>query len=146
MRKSLALSERCRLVVNLVNPDTRSYLERCFWTHYNAHIPLIQREVVLDDNDDHTDNLSSQLLQLAILATGLRYADSTQQDVRDLRLPNRESTLHWELKALVEMLQPTIRRVTYVQVLMLLSDLEYGRGHEYGAHLYLGWLCLIYSP
>ena len=79
------------------------------------------------------------MLHLAILAVGLRFADTSRVDVRDLVLAGRETKLH---RAVSDFVQVGGMRdedaVAYVQTLVLLANLEYGCGLEESAMDYLG--------
>ena len=134
-----ACLDRCKTFVQEISQETQTYLVGLFQRHCNSHVILVQRDAV--PNDEDTMDLYPRLLHIAMMAVGLRYADPESRELGDLKLTGRESFLHRELRAIVEKQQPTSASVVYVQVLLLLADLEYGCGRVHIAHLYRKMAC-----
>lgn len=131
-------AERCLQLVESLSQALRSYLTELFWKFYNSCVPIIHKSAFLSDLENGYGDFCSPILHVAVLAIGLRFADPKRNDVQQLALPGRDSTLHRELGIIIGSRQQSKREVTYVQALILLADLEYGLGRSHTAGLYLG--------
>lgn len=139
-------SEReCAHFIQMLDIDIREHLVELFWTFYNPISQLTRRQLFIDALEYGSSDFYSPHLHLAILAIGLRYAD-TSRHLRRLLPDGRESLLHRELKQRLENLPMESVRVPHLQAMLLLADLEYACGRETTSRTYLRSLLLHMSP
>jgi Fungal specific transcription factor domain len=121
-------------VINTLPTDTHDYLMDCFWQYYNSVIHVVHKAAIEDDRE-HGGQFYSGYLHVCILALGFRNADKSRPDIMRISMPNRESTLHYVAKFMLdyEIEQPT--GIPLIAALLLLGDLECGVGRDS-----LGWL------
>jgi hypothetical protein len=73
-----------------------------------------------------------------MLGIGFRFSDWDREDVKAITLGNRESTLHREAKAMVEVELEQPGGIASVQALLMLADLECGVGRDTTGWVYSG--------
>lgn len=126
------LSNKCSEKISSVDRETRHYLEDLFWTQSNSYVPIVSKDHVSAGSD-----MYSSLLHLAVLATGYKFANAEELNVRCLKMDDRQSSLHYSLRTHIDTLAPEEGNLASIQALILLSELEYGCGRYHSSHLYL---------
>ncbi|KAL2117595.1 hypothetical protein VTJ04DRAFT_7255 [Mycothermus thermophilus] len=132
---------RASLVIATLPAATHDYLLRRFWEGYNAWQPVVEQSGFERGRVSKDPRLYSPFLHLAMLAVGYRFADWEREDVKRLALGgnhHRESTLHREARAMVEMEIERPGGVPSVQALLVLAELECGVGRDAAGWMYSG--------
>ncbi|EHY60787.1 hypothetical protein ABEF95_009059 [Exophiala dermatitidis] len=135
---ALRLTNSCLSMVTNLDLALRDYLLDQFWNYFNACIPVVHKSAFLASFQERCDDFYSPELHLAVLAMGLQRADHGREDVQSLLLPNRDTTLHKELRLAMNNLPPRqTRNITHAQSAILLGLLEWERGLGHTARLWL---------
>jgi hypothetical protein len=133
-------ADHCISIIKGLDPALRSYLLDQFWSRFNSCIPVVHKGAFLASLDDENGEFCSPELHLAALAMGFRRADHRRSDVQQLALPNWDSILHKNLRLIIDNLstQNEPRTNTHAQAVIILAQLEWERGRDHSAKLYLG--------
>ena len=119
------------LVLKDLGPATHGYLMNLFWDSHNSMIRLVDREAYYQDQESGGVEYYSTFLHLAMLATGLRYADRTRPDIQRLVLTEHStSTIHEKTKVLGKQEIDRPGGIPSIQALQLLSGLEFCCGND----------------
>lgn len=138
-RRAISTACRARDLIESQDSNIRDTLTELFWIHYNSAFNLIQRLPFERDIRRGFGDCYSPLQHLAILAVGMRFADTRLLDIRSLVLKGQRSIFHQVLKDWMDVeggYEP--KPVPQIQVLLILADLEYGFGAEGSAGALMG--------
>lgn len=125
-RDSLEQARRAERAIRMLSLETYDYLMELFWQHYNSVLHVIHQEAFNEDRENGKTQFYSGFLHLSILAMGYRFADKSRPDMQRIALPQRESTLHREVKYMLDYELERPGGLTSVIALLLLGDLECG--------------------
>ncbi|KAJ5624962.1 hypothetical protein N7510_001271 [Penicillium lagena] len=131
--------DHCVSIIKGLDPGLRSYLLEQFWTRSNSCIPVVHKGAFLASLEEENGEFCSPELHLAVLAMGFRRADHRRSDVMQLSLPDWDSILHKKLRLVIDNLstRKEPRSNTHVQAVIILAQLEWERGRDHSARLYL---------
>ncbi|KAK3902646.1 hypothetical protein C8A05DRAFT_33653 [Staphylotrichum tortipilum] len=129
---------RVELLIASLRPATHEHLMRCFWDYYNSWQQVVDEAAFEAGRTTQDPRFYSPFLHLAILAIGYRFGDWDREDMKMLTVANRESTLHMEAKAMVEVELERPGGVPSVQALLMVADLECGAGRDATGWMYTG--------
>jgi hypothetical protein len=128
-------SRRADEIIRMLPLQTYEYLMELFWQCYNPVIHVLHQEAFDEDREKGQTQFYSGFLHVCVLAMGFRFADKDRPDIRQIALPQKESTLHQEAKCMLEYELERPSGIPSVVALLLLGDLECGVGRDN-----LGWL------
>lgn len=133
-------TDHCVSTIKELDPALRSYLLDQFWSRFNSCVPIVHKGAFLASLDGGYGEFCSPELHLAALAMGFRRADHSRSDVLQLSLPNWDSILHKKLRLIIDNLSTRNepRSNTHAQAVIILAQLEWERGRDHSARLYLG--------
>ncbi|KAM0418712.1 hypothetical protein ACHAPT_012411 [Fusarium lateritium] len=123
-------------IIRSLDPETHDYLVDHFFQYYNSAIQIIDREAFEADRQSQYPRFYSHFLHVTILAMGYRAANKDREDMRKITLRHRESTLHREAKAMLDIELERPGGIPSVQALLLLGDLECGVGRDNTGWMY----------
>lgn len=138
MQGKLESSEQARRaekIIRSLSMETYDYLMDLFWQHYNSVIHVLHHEAFNEDRENGRTQFYSGFLHVCVLAMGYRFADKTRPDMQSISLPEKESTLHREVKHMLDQELERPGGIPSVVALLLLGDLECQVGRDN-----LGWL------
>jgi hypothetical protein len=135
-------THRAELVIGSLAPSTHEHLMSCFSEHYNSWQRVVDESAFEAGRATQDSRFYSPFLHLAMLGIGYRFSDWDREDMKAITLGNRESTLHREAKAMVEVELEQPGGISSVQALLMLADLECGVGRDTTGWVYSGRLCL----
>lgn len=136
-------AHRVELVIGSLAPSTQDHLMRCFSEHYNSWQRVVDESAFEAGRATQDSRFYSPFLHLAMLGIGYRFSDWDREDMKAITLGNRESTLHREAKAMVEVELEQPGGIASVQALLMLADLECGVGRDTTGWMYSGRLCSV---
>jgi hypothetical protein len=115
--------------------ETYQYLMGLFWQHYNTVLHVLHEEAFNEDRDTGRTQFYSGFLHICVLAMGFRFADKKRSDMQKISFSQLESTLHREVKYMLDDELERSGGIPLIAALLILSDLETGVGRDT-----LGWL------
>lgn len=124
--------------IQSLSQETHDYLIDGFFHYYNSVIQIIDRKAFETDRSSKSSKFYSHFLHIAVLAMGYRAADMDRDDMRQITLNPRESTLHREAKHMLDIELERPGGIPSVQALLLLGDLECGVGRDNTGWMYSG--------
>ena len=133
-------THRVELLIASLRAATHDHLMRCFWDYYNSWQQVVDEAAFEAGRRTQDPRFYSPFLHIAILAIGYRFADWDREDMKMITVANRESTLHMEAKAMVEVELEKPGGVPSVQALLMVADLECGAGRDATGWMYTGRL------
>ncbi|CCF45640.1 nitrogen assimilation transcription factor nit-4 [Colletotrichum higginsianum] len=129
---------RAQSYLRTLNSATHDYLMSNFWTHYDSTLRTIPRESFESALELQNRKFYSSFLHVSILAIGFRFADPSREDVKQMAMGTRESSLHREAKTMAESELEQPGGIPSVLALLLLGDLECGVGRDNSGWMYTG--------
>ena len=141
-------SQTSSLVWNdLVSPRESDILIKRFWDCHNNFFPPVCPEYLYHDGSTETEDLYSPYLHTCILAAGFLYAIQDGKDVETLATEVKDSKIYDAAKQLAEHRPTRTNRISDIQALYVMGDLEYKLGDIIAARQYLSlWLSSTLSP
>ena len=132
-------ADHCVSIITGLDPALQSYLLDQFWSRFNSCIAVVHKGAFLASLEENHGDFCSPELHLAALAMGLRRADHSREDVLQLSLPGRDSTLHRSLRLIIDNLSERNEwpSIAYAQAIIILAQLEWERARNLAARLYL---------
>ncbi len=130
----------CSSMIKGLGPTLRGYLLDQSWNLFNSCIPVVHKGAFLASLEEGKGEFCSPQLHLAALAMGFRRADHRHPDILQLSLPGWDSILHKQLRLSIDNLSTHSgpRNITNAQAAIILGQLEWERGRDHSARLYLG--------
>jgi hypothetical protein len=133
------MQRRLHHIVSELEQQTYDYLMTCFWSSYNEHLKIVDKEAFQQHKIEDRDQLHySIFLHLCCLAIGFRFADKSRADIQPLTRANRDSVFHENVRYMVEDELKKPHGLTTIQSLLILGDLEYARGSNQMGWMYTG--------
>jgi hypothetical protein len=133
------MQRRLHHIVSELEQQTYDYLMTCFWSSYNEHLKIVDKEAFQQHKIEDGDQLHySIFLHLCCLAMGFRFADKSRADIQPLTRTNRDSVFHENVRYMVEDELKKPHGLTTIQSLLILGDLEYARGSNQMGWMYTG--------
>jgi hypothetical protein len=109
-----------------------------FWNRHNSVLQVIDRSAFEEDRGSENPKFYSPFLHVIILAVGWQFSDKEHCDIAMMNLGNRESTLHREIRCMLDIELERPMGIPSVQSLLLLGDLECGVGRDNTGWMYAG--------
>lgn len=133
------MQRRLSHIISELDQETYDYLMTCFWSSYNAHLMIVDQEAFQRHKIEDGDQVHySTLLHLCCLAMGFRFADKSRMDIQALIRGNRDSIFHGNARYMVESELKKPHRLSTVQSLLILGDLECAGGSDTTSWMYTG--------
>ncbi|TQN63894.1 hypothetical protein CSHISOI_11530, partial [Colletotrichum shisoi] len=121
---------RAQSYLRTLNSVIHEYLMSNFWTHYDSTLRTIPRESFESALELQNRKCYSSFLHISILAIGFRFADPSREDVKQMAVGIRESSLHREAKSLAESELEKPGGIPSALALLLFGDMECGVGRD----------------
>ncbi|KAJ0165756.1 Nitrogen assimilation transcription factor nit-4 [Colletotrichum tanaceti] len=129
---------RAQCCLRTLNSATHDYLMSNFWMHYDSALRTIPRESFASALELHDAKFYSSFLHVSILAMGFRFADPSREDVKQMAVGTRESSLHREARNMAESELERPGGIPSVLALLILGDLDCGVGRDNSGWMYTG--------
>ncbi|KAI0193497.1 fungal-specific transcription factor domain-containing protein [Astrocystis sublimbata] len=137
-RESPEQTRRAERIIGSLAPKTHDSLMQNFWNYHNEVLRVVDKAAFEADRGCENPKFYSPFLHVIILALGWRFADKDNCDIARLNLGNHESTLHREARYMLGAELDKPMRISSVQALLLLGDLECGVGRDNAGWMYAG--------
>lgn len=128
-------------ILNDIPIDVDSYLMDLFWSRYNNILGIVDQQSFCRDQASGASTYYSGFLHLACLAMAYHFADKDRPGIRQVTLKNGSSLFHREVKYILERELESLRGLTTIQAMLILSDVECARGRDDLAAMHICTSC-----